>query len=163
MIFVTVGTHYKEFPRLIKRLDEIAPLLKEEIVIQRGYTRYKPKNCKSFDFSSTLEPYYKKARLVIMHGGSTVWEFMYKYTKPIIVVPRQACFNEHVNDHQVEFAEAMEKKMDILTIYDIKTLTPQLLEKYNRKITINKNNLRHLQTFLRGIVLQEKSKETKDE
>ena len=40
-----------------------------------------------------------------------------------IVVPRQVEFNEHVNNHQVEFAKAVEKRMkNIITIDDIDKL-----------------------------------------
>ena len=54
MIFVTVGTHPGQFDRLIKRVDEIAPHIKEEIIIQRGFTRYAPKNTKYFDFTDKI-------------------------------------------------------------------------------------------------------------
>ena len=40
MIFVTVGTHPDQFDRLIRKIDTIAPKIKEKIVIQRGFTKY---------------------------------------------------------------------------------------------------------------------------
>lgn len=158
MIFVTVGSHYKQFPRLLKRIDELAPKIKEKIIVQRGYTNYIPKNCESFDFAPSLNPYYKKARLTLIHGASSVWEFMYQYKKPFIIVPRQVKFGEHINDHQVEFAKEMEKVMGIKVIYDMKDLTPQLLKSYNRKIRIKKENLANLQRFLK-ILIKETEKE----
>jgi len=40
MIFVTVGTHDQGFERLVKKMDEIAGQIDEEVVIQVGYTDY---------------------------------------------------------------------------------------------------------------------------
>lgn len=43
--------------------------------------------------------------------------------KTPIVVPRQHQFNEHVNDHQVEFARNVSKRMGtIISVEDIETL-----------------------------------------
>ena len=43
--------------------------------------------------------------------------------KTPIVVPRQHQFNEHVNDHQVEFARNVSKRMGtIIPVEDIETL-----------------------------------------
>ena len=43
--------------------------------------------------------------------------------KTPIVVPRQHQFNEHVNDHQVEFARNVSKRMGtIIDVEDIETL-----------------------------------------
>lgn len=43
--------------------------------------------------------------------------------KTPIVVPRQHQFNEHVNDHQVEFARNVAKRMGtIIEVEDIETL-----------------------------------------
>ena len=43
--------------------------------------------------------------------------------KTPIVVPRQHQFNEHVNDHQVEFARNVAQRMGtIIPVVDIETL-----------------------------------------
>lgn len=153
MIFVTIGTHDQQFTRLVRRLDEIAPLIKEKIIIQIGHTKYIPKNCDSFQWASSLDPYYKRARVVISHGGSSVWEFVYQYKKPLIIVPRQKKFDEHINDHQVEFAESFERKTGIKAIYNILELTPELLKKYKTIGSIDKHNLKRLQDFLKRVII----------
>ncbi|RKY56218.1 MAG: beta-1,4-galactosyltransferase, partial [Candidatus Neomarinimicrobiota bacterium] len=38
MIFVTVGSHYKGFERLVEKMDEIAGKIEEEVIMQIGYT-----------------------------------------------------------------------------------------------------------------------------
>ena len=149
MIFVTLGNHNQEFTRLVRRIDEIAPKIKEKIIIQRGYTKYTPKNCESFEFAPSLKPFYEKARIVIGHAASSAWEFLYDYEKPLIVVPRKKKYNEHINDHQVEFAQVLEKKTGVKAIYNIKELTPELLEKYKKIGKIDDSNLKKLQIFLK--------------
>ena len=48
MIFVTVGTHEQPFDRLVKYIDELVKVgeIKEEVVIQAGYSTYEPVHCK---------------------------------------------------------------------------------------------------------------------
>lgn len=47
MIFVTVGTHEQQFNRLITCVDEMKEngLIKEEVMIQTGFSTYIPKSC----------------------------------------------------------------------------------------------------------------------
>jgi len=150
MIFVTIGNHNQEFTRLFKKLDEIAPKIKDKIIIQKGYTKYTLKNCESFDFAPEIDSYYKKARLVISHGGSSPWEFLYNYKKPLIVVPRQYKFNEHINDHQVEFSKHLKKKTGAKVVLDIEELTPELLNNYKKVVKIDNKNLKNLQEYLKN-------------
>ncbi|MBL7059187.1 glycosyltransferase [Candidatus Pacearchaeota archaeon] len=150
MIFITIGNHNQEFTRLIKRIDGIAKELKDKVVIQKGLTKYKPKNCESFDFAPEIDSYYEKARLVISHGGSSPWEFLYKYKKPLIIVPRQYKFDEHINDHQVEFSKNLEKKTGVKVILDVKELTPELLNDYEKVVGIDGENLKGLQEYLKN-------------
>jgi UDP-N-acetylglucosamine transferase subunit ALG13 len=159
MIFITVGTHDQEFTRLVKRIDKIAPKINEEIIIQRGFTKYVPKNCKSFRFEPSLEKYYKKARLVIIHGASSVWEFAYNYKKPLIIVPRQYKFNEHINDHQVDFAKSFSQKTGIRYILDIEGITSGLLKKYKKKARIKDTNLKKIQNFMKKVILEVEPKD----
>lgn len=127
MIFVTVGTHEQQFNRLLKEMDRLVEkkVIKEEVFIQTGYSDYEPKHCKW----SKLIPYkemeqkVKEARIVITHGGPASFIAPLQIGKTPIVVPRQFEFDEHVNNHQLEFANQVEKRMGtIITINDIKEL-----------------------------------------
>ena len=62
MIFVTVGTHEQPFNRLVRFMDEIKGkgLIKEDVVIQTGYSTYEPVNC-TF---KRMFPYQDMIRLV---------------------------------------------------------------------------------------------------
>lgn len=132
MIFVTVGTHEQPFDRLIQKMDELKRdgVLQEEVIIQTGYSTYEPKYCQW----SKLIPYSQmvknvaEARIVITHGGPASFIMPLQIGKIPIVVPRQSQFGEHVNDHQVEFARAMEQRVgNILVVEDIEQVKDMLL------------------------------------
>ena len=73
MIFVTVGTHEQSFNRLIEYIDELRKnqIIKEEVIIQIGFSTYEPKYCKWNRLYSykQMNQYVKDARIVITHGG----------------------------------------------------------------------------------------------
>ena len=152
MIFVTVGTHDQGFDRLIKRIDDISPGIKEEIVIQKGHTKFTPKNCKYFEFRPSLKPYFERARLIITHSAMSLVETIAEYEKPVICVPRQYQYGEHINDHQVEFAESVQEKTGVEIFLDIDKITPKLLENYRKVGKVNHENLRNLQNYLKEVL-----------
>jgi UDP-N-acetylglucosamine transferase subunit ALG13 len=128
-------------------MDEIAPKIDEKIIIQRGSSSYVPRNVESFTFKEDIEPYFAKARLVISHSATSLLEFVLKHKRPVITVPRQKKFHEHINDHQVEFAEFLEKSTGIRAILNIRELTPEFIKKYNRIARIDSSKLKNLQSY----------------
>ncbi len=127
MIFVVIGLTYG-FERLIKKMDEIAGKIKEEVIIQIGLTDYKPKNAKFFKFSS--EEYFnnkfRKARIIISHAGTGTILTARKFKKPIIIVPRQKKYGEVIDDHQMEIATELEGHKNIKIIYELNKLEENL-------------------------------------
>ncbi|EME3477040.1 multidrug MFS transporter [Enterococcus faecium] len=148
MIFVTVGTHEQQFDRLIKEIDRLkeSRLISEEIFMQTGFCNYIPKTCDFQQFLSyeQMEEYIDRARLVITHGGPSTFMNVLKKGKKPIVVPRQKRFSEHVNDHQLEFAQAVKKKgYDIYVLKEINELLNLLNNSKNDiEIKVNSNNLK---------------------
>lgn len=60
---------------------------------------------------------------ILTSGGPASFIMPLQIGKTPIVVPRQHQFNEHVNDHQVEFARNVSKRMGtIIDVEDIETL-----------------------------------------
>ena len=109
MIFVTVGTHEQPFNRLIEYIDNLKKegTIKEEVVMQTGFSTYEPKYCewkKLLPYKQMIDN-VSKASIVITHGGPASFIMPLQMGKTPIVVPRQKRYDEHVNDHQVEFAE----------------------------------------------------------
>ncbi|MBU7454887.1 glycosyltransferase [Leuconostoc fallax] len=114
MIFVTVGTHEQPFDRLLKKIDGLIESgdITESVFIQTGYSDYVPKFAKSKQFLSNIEmeKNIDEARIVITHGGPASFLSVLSKGKIPIVVPRLLKFNEHVNNHQVVFAEKVVNK-----------------------------------------------------
>ena len=127
MIFVTVGTHEQPFDRLVRAVDELVAggVITEEVFIQTGYSTYEPKHCafsKMLPFGEMVRK-VAEARIVITHGGPSSFIMPLQVGKTPVVVPRQARFGEHVNDHQLEFAgEVARRYGNILVVEDIETL-----------------------------------------
>lgn len=133
MIFVTVGTHEQPFNRLIKKVDELKRdgVIQEDVIMQTGFSTYEPKYCEW----SKLIPYQQMiknvedARIVITHGGPASFIMPLQIGKVPIVVPRQHKFDEHVNDHQVEFARNVAERMGtIIPVEDIEKLEEVITE-----------------------------------
>lgn len=127
MIFVTVGTHEQPFNRLIEEIDRLKGenAFEDEVIIQKGFSTYEPKHCKCFDMLpyEEMERYQKEARVIITHGGPASFVYPISIGKKPIVVPRQFDFNEHVNNHQLEFSkELLNRGFDMFVLEDIKDL-----------------------------------------
>lgn len=121
MVLVTVGTQKQAFDRLFDLIRSSKELKKEELVVQRGYTKCNnSKRIKAFDFIplEEMEDYISKADLVISHGGVGTIFSAIKKGKKVIAIPRLAKYGEHINDHQIEICEALEKEGYILYYKD---------------------------------------------
>lgn len=114
MILVVLGTQDKQFPRLLKKIDEMidSKIITDKVVVQAGNTKYSSDKMEIFDFipMDKFRDLVDTADLLITHGGvGTILDGLRK-GKKIIAVPRLACYGEHVNDHQVqiifEFSQA---------------------------------------------------------
>ncbi len=132
MIFVTVGTHEQQFNRLIKFIDELKrdKVIVEAVIMQTGFCTYQPKYCEWHKLISykDMEKNVRDARIVITHGGPASFIMPLQIGKVPIVVPRQEIFHEHVNNHQVDFAKQIEKRMGtIIPIYNIEDLKDTII------------------------------------
>ena len=122
MIFVTVGTHEQPFDRLLKEVDELVEkgVITEEVFIQTGYSTYIPKNCKwskllSFD---KMDELMERADIIITHGGPATFVSAIAKGKKPIVVPRQEKYGEHVNDHQLDFAQHVKERYNSIEVVE---------------------------------------------
>lgn len=132
MIFVTVGTHEQAFNRLVEHMDKLKEkgIIKEDVVIQTGFSTYEPKFCEW----SKLYPYKEmirkvdEARIVITHGGPSSFIMPLQVGKVPIVVPRKKKYDEHVNDHQADFANAVaERQGNLIVVEDVEELEKVIL------------------------------------
>ncbi|MCT3385391.1 glycosyltransferase [Lactobacillus johnsonii] len=142
MIFVTVGTHEQPFNRLVKKVDDLVAQgnIKEKVVIQTGFSTYNATHCEAHKMMSfdEMQQALKDARIVITHGGPSSFIEALQFGKVPIVVPRREEYNEHVNDHQVDFTKLIEKRMNnIIPVYDVNQLF-ETIKNYD-EISKNKN------------------------
>ncbi|MFC0525311.1 PssE/Cps14G family polysaccharide biosynthesis glycosyltransferase [Pontibacillus salicampi] len=138
MIFVTVGTHEQQFDRLIKHVDQYVQdngINKADIFIQTGYTKYNPSNCtyKSMLTYKEMNYYYELADIIITHGGPGSMFLPWKLGKKVIAVPRKVDFGEHVDNHQVDFCEKMEKEGKVIAVKEISELSSHIDNMFNNK------------------------------
>ena len=146
MIFVTVGTHEQQFNRLIEYIDKLKEkeIIKEDVIIQTGFSTYEPKYCKW----QKLFPYQEMiklvddARIVITHGGPSSFIMPLQIGKTPIVVPRQFEYDEHVNNHQVVFSKAVEDRMGTIIVVDEVEDLKEIIEKYDNIVKKMKNSLK---------------------
>lgn len=156
MIFVTVGTHEQPFDRLIQKIDELKRngIVNEEVIIQTGYSTYEPKYCQW----SKLLPYEQmvenvaKARIVVTHGGPASFIMPLQLGKIPVVVPRQSQYGEHVNDHQVEFARAMQQRQGNILVAERMEELKAILVNYDTLVrsmpaALNSHNARFVADF----------------
>ena len=154
MIFVTVGTHEQQFNRLVEYMDKWAENHDEEVVIQSGFSTYEPRKAiwsKLYPYNTMIEM-VDKARIVITHGGPSSFIMPLQIGKIPIVVPRNHEFDEHVNNHQVDFCRKVaERQGNIIVLERIDELS-DVLERYDgivEKMTcgLTSNNARFCNEF----------------
>mgnify|MGYP000602312447 CR=1 FL=1 len=118
MILVTLGTQNNSFHRLLEEVQKNIDngKIKEEVVVQSGYTKFNSPNMKILDevpqdeFAKLVD----KADVIITHGGVGSIITAITKGKKVIAVPRLGKYNEHVNDHQVEIIESFNEKQCVV-------------------------------------------------
>ena len=121
MIFVAVGT--TDFDALIVKVDEIAPSLSEEVVMQIGNGRYIPKNCRYFRFAPSLESYYDDAAIVVSHGGLGIITEALEHGRKLVGVENATCHGAH----QRELLSTLAQEGYLIWCQDLDKL-PEALE-----------------------------------
>tara|TARA_R110001592_G_scaffold229543_2_gene486220 strand:- start:157 stop:645 length:489 start_codon:yes stop_codon:yes gene_type:complete len=112
MIYVTLGTMFLDFERLIDAVDHIARDTEEQVIVQLGLSVCRPAHCAWFEFlprGEVLE-IQRHARVIVGHAGIGTALDALSVGRPFITVPRLKRFNEHMNDHQREIADAIERR-----------------------------------------------------
>ncbi len=147
MIFVTLGTQDKEFPRLLRQIEKEIKNgnIQEEVIVQRGYTKYSSKYMKMLDLVSTEEfkKLVKDCDLLITHGGvGSILEGI-KQNKKIIAVPRKKEYKEHTNNHQLQILKEFASLSYIIAIEDVKDLSKALEQSKTFKPKPFKSNTKH--------------------
>lgn len=156
MIFVTVGTHEQPFDRLLRCIDKMIEdeIIKEEVIIQKGYTDYDLTHCKSYKLIGydEMQKYISDARIVVTHGGPASFLAPLSLGKIPVVVPRKKEFNEHVNNHQLDFARQVEKRMNnIIVAESDEDITDSIINYDNRISKLSKESASNNEKFIESL------------
>lgn len=124
MIFATVGTHQQGFDRMVQAFDQLALTLQqennspEELVIQYGTSTYIPQYATSFQWATSqkMDELTQSARIVVTHAAAGAIILGLRAQKPLVVVPRLKKFNEHMDDHQLQLAQALDEKGQAIAV-----------------------------------------------
>lgn len=135
MILVLLGTQHNQFTRLLEEIEDCIDngFIKERVVVQAGFTKYKTDKMKVFDMISkeVLENLINDANVIITHGGVGSITMALKQHKKVIAVPRLHEFNEHVNNHQRQIINIFNEKKYIIGIQNVQDL-PEALQQVDR-------------------------------
>lgn len=126
MILVLLGTQNNSFHRLLEEVEKNIEngTIKEEVIAQKGYTKFESNKIKLFD-EVPLEEMKKlinQSNIIITHGGVGSIITAITKGKKVIAVPRLKKYKEHVNDHQTEIVEAFNREGYIIGIQDVSEL-----------------------------------------
>lgn len=138
MIYVTVGTMFMDFPRLVSAMDAIAADTGERVVIQRGMGSCPAPHCEVFDFKGhdAVMALNREARLIVTHAGIGCVRDAMIAKRPLIVVPRLKVHGEHMSDHQLDIARAVERRgwgrvvLDVAELAEVCASPPPAVEDY---------------------------------
>jgi anti-anti-sigma factor len=112
MLFVTVGTEQYQFDALMHWIELLRKyqLIAEDITVQFGATTYFPNGAKVFEVLPEHEfrELVNSANLIIGHCGEGTAQILEGIDIPYVLVPRSHRFREHVDNHQMEMADAFE-------------------------------------------------------
>jgi len=126
MIFIILGTEKFQFNRLVKEIDDIKNegLITDDVFFQLGSSTYKPSNCQWVDFLpfDQMVEKIKSSHMVIAHAGAGTTLLCLELDKHPIIVTRRKKYKEHIDDHQVPFAQMMEKLKYATVAYDVMEL-----------------------------------------
>ena len=111
MILVTVGTEQFPFNRLMHWMETIleCSVINEDVVIQSGSCTVVPQGATVHSIlpENQFKDLVKSARVVISHCGEGSYLLLCQMQVPFILVPRSSAFGEHVDNHQLEMADAL--------------------------------------------------------
>jgi len=126
LIFLCVGSREYQFDRLLKKIDNLLKENKidEEVFAQIGQSNYIPKHYQYVRYMSPADFRQKQidADLIISHGGTGAIVAALKLGKKVIAVPRLVKYQEHIDDHQIQVCDILEKQEYLKVVYEMSDL-----------------------------------------
>ena len=106
--FVSVGNASQPFMRLTEAVSRIAARLPAPVVVQHGHTSFDCPVCdgRAFVEMDEFAGLMGRSRLIILHAGAGSILQALDAGKYPVVMPRRLAHGEHIDDHQLELAQA---------------------------------------------------------
>lgn len=165
MILVTLGTQDKPFTRLLDEIESLINkgIIKDEVIVQAGMTKYKSNNMKIFDLipRDEFEQLVNKCDLLITHGGAGSILTGVKKGKVVIAVPRLVKYKEHQSNHQIEIIHNFSKEGYIIGIDEVDELGKAIKKATNFKPNSFKSNTNRIIDIIDKYIKSFKSKNKK--
>ncbi len=122
--FVSVGNATQPFSRLLDAVARLAPQLPQPVTVQYGSNTFANAACRPVAFldMESFTAHMREADLLILHAGAGVVIHAIQAGKVPVVAPRRACYGEHVDDHQLEFARALAAAGKAVVVEDVARL-----------------------------------------
>ena len=160
MILVTLGTQDNSFERLLKEIEHLIEkgIIKDEVVVQAGNTKYKSNKMKIIDFvpQKELVEYINKSSYIITHGGVGSITEALRQNKKVIAIPRKKEYKEHVNNHQIQIVENFNMQGFIIGIKDVEELENAINKIPNFKPNKYKTNTQNIIKIIEDSIKSEK-------
>ena len=126
MVLVLLGTQVNDFSSLLVEVEKLVTngTIDEEVIVQKGVTKYQSNKMQSFDLipKDQIEYYKEQANYIITHGGVGSILSSIKMGKKVIAVPRLKEYGEHVNNHQLQIVEKFAEQGYIIGVTDLSKL-----------------------------------------
>jgi heparosan-N-sulfate-glucuronate 5-epimerase len=118
VIFATVGTHGDGFSRMLAALETLGG--DEDLVVQYGHGRPPANATRAAAFLPFAEMMrlFTEADKVVTHAGVGSILLASRSGHVPVIVPRLARHREHVDDHQVELARALESRGGVVVCWE---------------------------------------------
>lgn len=116
--FISLGNSHQSFGRLLKNIEEFIDELPKPVLIQRGHTKFSSKKAEVVTFMdmNEFESAIDSHSLIILHGGAGSIIQAVSQQKVPVVMARRKIFDEHIDDHQVEFVAKLSSKDLIISL-----------------------------------------------
>jgi UDP-N-acetylglucosamine transferase subunit ALG13 len=128
MILVSVGSQ-APFDRLIRAVDAWATSRKRsDLFAQIAKGTYRPQHIRFTEFvdPSEFKQLVSESQILVAHAGMGSILTAMELGKPLVVMPRRACFRETRNDHQVAAAKHFSALGRIIVADDEEVLPEKL-------------------------------------
>ncbi len=156
MIFVTLGTQDKAFPRLLQAVEQQirSGHITDRVVVQAGYTSYESDCMEIFSYleKEDFERFMEGCDILITHGGVGSIMTGLHAGKRIIAAARLAQYGEHTNDHQLQIIQKFSQCRYLVALEDFSRLAEAIEQAKSLPLEKYPSNTRTIVSFLEDYI-----------